>query len=308
MDTASFRILIGTIYGAAALACVLLNSIIVLALVKDPLKKLRKLFNFLVIHLCFCDLAAGLFSFPLTCYGLFLWQNKEPTSHKGGILNPDNFNQILDIGTLIATPIVNCSVLATIFLSYDRYKAITQPMQYRQNASLKRFLCYIGIAWPSALIISFSAIVLSNKITLVIFNLTISLIQIIFRAVMYYRVRKVFKGRVNNAVVENLLSSSTSMTGNDTVVTTRLEKNKRAVSTISLIFFMQLLVFMIINSQIVISYFDKSTVHKKTFLIIYLFAPLNGIYNPLVCMLRMTDFKDSIKAMFSCRKTRDTGT
>ena len=98
MDAYSFRILIGTIYGAAALLCVLLNTIIVVALIKDPLKKLRKLFNFLVIHLCLCDLAAGLFSFPLVCYGLFLWKNEEAMSHKGGRLNPDNLNQILNIG------------------------------------------------------------------------------------------------------------------------------------------------------------------------------------------------------------------
>ena len=163
------------------------------------------------------------------------------------------------------------------------------------------------MSWTIVIVTCFPTFAFSINIGIgILVYLAVSLIQIVLLAIMYYRVRKVFKARVNNSVVEDLLSSSVKE--NDVVVATRLEENKRAVSTITLIFIMQILVFVTINCQNFIAYFDKSAFNKEAFLINYIFGPLNGIYNPLVCMLRMTDFKDSIKAMFSRQKTRETGT
>lgn len=45
-----------------------LNLLIIIAVLKDPLKKLRTLFNYLLVHLCVCNFLTGVVCFPILVY------------------------------------------------------------------------------------------------------------------------------------------------------------------------------------------------------------------------------------------------
>ena len=51
-------------YGIVGLMAAISNSIILVAMIKDSLKKLRTTFNYLVVNLCICDLLNGIVTIP----------------------------------------------------------------------------------------------------------------------------------------------------------------------------------------------------------------------------------------------------
>ena len=110
MDFNLFKYFIGAIFGLAFCMSFVLNSLVILAVVKDPLKKLRKMFNFLLIHLCACDLAASLICFPMTSDIIWFIQIRRsetiPYFEPGFILgHPDSKRRIFYIGMSVFRPI-----------------------------------------------------------------------------------------------------------------------------------------------------------------------------------------------------------
>uniref|UniRef100_A0A7M5X0P4 G-protein coupled receptors family 1 profile domain-containing protein n=2 Tax=Clytia hemisphaerica TaxID=252671 RepID=A0A7M5X0P4_9CNID len=272
------NVIVASILAMETFACIILNFLIVIALIKDPLKKLRNMFNFLLIHLCLCDLAASLFSFPLVCYSLFTYDDQKS-------------NKNIKIGILIANPLLNAGIFTTMLLSYDRYKAITNPIEYRQNVNMNGFLKYIGLVWMYSLSILIFALTVKSEIAGFIIDAALNTPEAVVLAIMYYRVRKIFKARTNCQLVENLITSS------QLGKSQRLEKDKHATNTITLIFVMQMLTVLSIFAQDVYVYLNGENNNNP--IIFWVSTPLNVLADPIICITRMPDFKKSVKALFS---------
>eukprot|EP00111_Clytia_hemisphaerica_P016471 TCONS_00048803-protein len=275
-----FKYSIGAIFGFAAIISIVLNTLVISAVIKDPLKRLRKMFNFLLIHLCMCDLAASFVCFPMTSYASLAFDDQK-------------LFRTLNLVSYIGTPILNAGFFTTICLSYDRYKAITDPIVYRGNISTKHFLYYIGIVWVLALMTI--TLFFLDKLPTLIINAVISLIVTVTLSIIYNRVRNALKTRRNgNNQSESLIVSASS--------NQNAENEKRALSTCKLIFLTQLIViiFIMVTDFCIGMYYTKHTIKDKLSLrfIFYLPMPVATIANPIICITRMKDFRDSIKAMF----------
>jgi len=68
MELKTMFTVIFVIYGIIAFFIIVLNLLIIIAVLKDPLKKLRNMFSYLLEHLCICNLLAGAVLMPLMIY------------------------------------------------------------------------------------------------------------------------------------------------------------------------------------------------------------------------------------------------
>ena len=94
------------------------NSLIILAVFKDPLKKIRTPFSYFLVNLAASDLLVGSVTMPVS----FVIHLQEPT----GSLD-SHFIRTLHLSYFISA---TASVLSLGALCLDRYVAITWPIKY----------------------------------------------------------------------------------------------------------------------------------------------------------------------------------
>ena len=278
----------GIVFAVASLLCLLFNSLVLLAFFRDPLKKFRKLFNFLLIHLCFCDLLAGMVCFPITSYGSFAFTDEK-------------FLDVFTNVNYVALPLLNAGFYTTVTLSYDRYRAITKPIEYRQIADSKHFVCYTAFVWIVSLVLAAVFFSFKTITESLIMNFVICFTVPIFLVVMLIRVHRVLGSNSGDTVTDVLLSTEASQT--------RLMNERRALTTCKLIFLLQLLTILSVlaaDIYIEVNNNKKRTLSEQVLLKYIFFLPLlfSKIGNPLICIFRMTDFKDSLKALFTFTSER----
>lgn len=132
----------------AALFCLLItvgNLMIIIAVVINPLKKLRSPFNYFITNLALTDLIIGIISMPLAIY-----------LHVLQYLNKKSDNLSFTFSYVFFFTSTTASVLCLITLSIDRNIAITFPVKYRNNITLKRCWAVSFIIWSLSLALSFT--------------------------------------------------------------------------------------------------------------------------------------------------------
>ena len=109
------------------------NSLVVLSVWKDPLKKLRSSpSNCILLSMAICDLLVGLLLCPLTVYwGFTLFYKKDPSFLPLAV-------------SAILTPL---SVGHMFLLTIDRFFALVTPLQYRVKVTNKRVCIATGTCW-----------------------------------------------------------------------------------------------------------------------------------------------------------------
>jgi len=118
-----------------SLATTVLNLLIIIAVLKDPLKKLRTLFNYLLLHLCVCNFIAGVVCFPIFAYYYYC----------EGLIEKKDLRYVVNLSYVAA--------LGSAFsLSVDRYRAIRDPINHRYGISIKTFILYTITIWVYAVI------------------------------------------------------------------------------------------------------------------------------------------------------------
>ena len=108
------------------------NAMIITAVVIDPLKKLRTLFNYFVVNLSVADLIVGIVCMPAAINFHIL----EYLRKKAGFILITAISAMTLFISLIA------SLFCLIALSIDRYIAIKFAMKYRSNLTYRK--CWIG--------------------------------------------------------------------------------------------------------------------------------------------------------------------
>ena len=280
-------IIIAICYGVVGLMVVISNSIIFVAMIKDPLKKLRTTFNYLVVNLCICDLLNGFVSIPL-----LLVEFRFDESQRETILNPK---------TLICYILPNIISVAVFFsmcaVSIDRYKAIVHPIKYRQNISWRRCIKYTLSIWLLA-ILSSSLLLINNVIVTVAWMNIIIVTLATLLLIVYFRLKKSL--RSHNAEFEERMKES--LTASPEVIKNRLKTEQKIMRVYSVILITVLIttipglvIFNIIGLYHVDCLFGFVV---QTIRILLLFS--NSVINPLVCIFMLKDFKESIKLMFCC--------
>ena len=120
------------------------NTIIIVTVIKDPLKCLHTPFNYVLLNLALSDFIVGLLTMPLSAYGHY--------QHSTGHLYPTEWTTFSHMSYFV---FATGSFLNVIVLSLDRMIAIKYPIYYRvQVDACKCIICYVG-TWIVSILLSF---------------------------------------------------------------------------------------------------------------------------------------------------------
>ena len=253
-------------------------------MIKDPLKKLRTTFNYLVVNLCVCDLIDGVIGLPL-------------------FLVPIRFNAIMSSSlSVIFYFLSNIIFFAVSYsmcaLSIDRYRAIMHPIKYRHDMSWTRCIKYTLGLWLLAIVSSLLFLMNNEIVSSVWINVNIILISAIL-VIVYVCVKKALRTR--HAKFEERTEGS--LPASPETVKNRLKTEQRVT-----LVYVIILITVLVTTLPVLVIFDIMWLYQDVYCLVgfiafnvrVLLLYSNSVMNPLVCMFMLKNFKESIKVMFCC--------
>ena len=160
------------------------NLMIVIAVLKDPLKKLRSPFNYFVANLAVADLIVGSVSMPIGIYNHTLEYLKT---------KPDILKRVFTVTLFIS---LTASLLCLITLSVDRYVAISFPLKYRSNLTWKKCRTGSFIIWVLSLSLSLIYLKVGYIDYLMIYINTAVVIAAVTLVMTYIRIYKFLQGHI----------------------------------------------------------------------------------------------------------------
>ena len=173
---------------------VLGNLLVLLAVWKDPLKKLRSSpSNFILVSMALADLSVGLVVCPITAYwGWVIFE-------KG--TSPFDLSVIFAINVFS----VNVSFGHMFLLTVDRLLAVVKPLQYRVIVTNKRAVIASCICWIYFLAFGCSFLMLRDYFAIMgaVYNvqlLSILVSMLIMYTVITIRLRRYSKTRMNKPI------------------------------------------------------------------------------------------------------------
>ena len=173
---------------------VLGNLLVLLAVWKDPLKKLRSSpSNFILVSMALADLSVGLVVCPVTAYwGWVIFE-------KG--TSPFDLSVIFAINVFS----VNVSFGHMFLLTVDRLFAVVKPLQYRVIISNKRAVIASCVCWIYFLAFGCSFLMLRDYFAIMgaVYNvqlLSILVSMLIMYTVITIRLRRYSKTRMNKPI------------------------------------------------------------------------------------------------------------
>ena len=161
------------------------NLSIIIAVVVNPLKKLRSPFNYFITNLALADLIVGIISMPIAMYIHVLEYLKKISD----VLTLRKFFIIILFTSLTA------SLLCLITLTIDRNIAITFPLKYRNNLTWKKRWTASFIIWTVSFSLSFTYFKVGYIDFLMIYNNTAVVIAAITLVITYIRVYKFLRAQ-----------------------------------------------------------------------------------------------------------------
>lgn len=109
------------------------NSLVILSVWKDPLKKLRSSpSNFILLSMAIADLLVGFVACPSTVYWHWAIFHREHASN---------------LPVLVGSTLINVSVGHMFLLTVDRFFALITPLQYRVKVTNKRVSIAAVTCW-----------------------------------------------------------------------------------------------------------------------------------------------------------------
>ena len=173
---------------------VLGNLLVLLAVWKDPLKKLRSSpSNFILVSMALADLSVGLVVCPITAYwGWVIFE-------KG--TSPFDLSVIFAINVFS----VNVSFGHMFLLTVDRLLAVVKPLQYRVIITNKRAVIASCVCWIYFLAFGCSFLMLRDYFAIMgaVYNvqlLSILVSMLIMYTVITIRLRRYSKTRMNKPI------------------------------------------------------------------------------------------------------------
>jgi hypothetical protein len=263
------------INGLFILPGILLNSIILIAIVKTP--SLQSPSNWLLSNLMFTDLLMGLLGQPLYIV-IKVWSVQ-------GVLHERCVAGIVEHFFANTLPL---SLMLTLSVSsLDRYLAIRLMLQYRTTMTSFRAMLTIIVVWIFAILCWLSLIVLGKK-GFVIFLAVIFLICLIFTFIAYF---KAFRGLRRH-------QSQVSSPDNISTVCINVKKYHRSFTTMLCVFLLQLLLY---TPDICAKFISVNHTTRSSLIAILVsdtIVYINATLNPLFFIWRMRDVRRACKTIF----------
>ena len=167
------------------------NSLIILSVIIDPLRRLRSPFTYFLVNLAITDFIVGTLSLPIAAYGSFV-------EIKGKI--PGYLASLLHVTYFISS---TGSVLSLGAMCFDRYVSIRWPLTYKQKLTLKRCVLFAVLIWVFTLGISMLYFVIGFLKYLMVFVHVSILLTFVIVVMTYRQVYKTFGGKSNRVQPED---------------------------------------------------------------------------------------------------------
>nr|QBL02585.1 biogenic amine-like GPCR [Tripedalia cystophora] len=260
------------------------NGFVMLAIARDPLKKLRSPFNYFLFNLALSDFTIGAITMP--------------TSVKYHI--QESYGQCKE--TVIALMHMSyflsatTSVFSLAVLSIDRFCAIRWPIRYRRMVTAKRCALVCAAIWFTSAALTTFYLLIGYIRSLMVFIHTAVLVTLVILLLTYIQVYRAFRAQILE--LKRLKRASDAYTYNQ-LNTIRLEKKVTRA-------FLWILGCFIASytPAIIMIYILETCTHcdctlwhclrDATFLIV----SANSGMNPLVCAFRLKVFRRSIALAF----------
>ena len=263
------------------------NSLVLLAVLVDPLKKLRTPFSYFLVNLTISDLISGVITLPLA----FVVHNNE----RRGKTNIEEQFKAFHVSFYLSATV---SVLSLGALSLDRFVAIRWPIHYRTSLSLKRCFCISVLIWVLSICISLVYLKTGLIEYLMVFVHIAVATTFVLMVVTYRQVYQTLRNRAKQLRAMQMSEEFTSV------------KNEKKV-TRAYLFILALFICSYVPAIImiyVLQFCEHCSCEFRHVLrdLQFLLIASNSAMNPFVCTIRLGPFRRSIIALFCRRKKKET--
>ena len=264
------------------------NLSIILAVFKDPLRKLRTPFSYFLVNLATSDLLVGCVTMPVS----FVIHLQEPS----GFLDI-HFVRTIHLSYFISA---TASVLSLGALCLDRYLAITWPIKYRRSLRLSRCGLISLCIWIFSLTLPMIYIKVGYIVYLMVFSHISVLVTFCILLLSYRQVYKSLRKQANEMkATQRTISSAAAKEDLRKVASEK--KVTRAFLIILLLFICTYTPAII---MIYILHFCEQcncTLRHVLRDLQFLIVTANSAMNPFVCAIRLRAFRQSILVLLRCR-------
>lgn len=267
------------------------NSLVLLAVYKDPHKELRKPFTILVANLALADLTAGSITEPMAAY--FTIQEVRGSQVEDFLVYITHLSYFMSCTT---------SVLTLGALTLDRYLAISHSLWYKAHSTLASTVEVCIAVWIVSITLSLAYIRTGFIHFAFVFANTAVLSTTCVLVFSYYKTVKSLRSRTLQVAVLHEGTNQRSEKQKSLMLEHKLTKLYLMMQGIFLLCFVPSCSF------IYVLYFcsvcDCVIVHWLRDLS-FLLVLSNSSLNPVLYSLRMTSFRKAFKSLINFKRKRD---
>ena len=262
----------------SAVLCILTvigNLLVCLAVLKDPQRKLRTPFMFIIVNLAITDLIVGIITLPISVVTHALEAVDKKT------------NDYVTVSRMFYFVTVTASTFNLIAFCIDRFVAVSNPIKYRRIMRFKICVFLVALIW--LLSIGIACIYLAvGYIDFIIVFAQISMALVLVMCAITVKLLRMLNLKAKK---RRKLTSSHSRLQNERV---------------TVLFLTFLITFLLCNTPaIIMMYLIKfyttmdCTVRHVIRDLSFLFVVSNSALNPLFCTIRLKPFNQAIKLIFN---------
>ncbi len=270
-----------------AVATLLANALVVLAVWKDPNRNLQRApSNLLIASQAVADFFVGLVQEPLCAWWILTFSSTAVHSIEA-----------------VSSLFLVASLLHVVALSYDRYIAVARPLQHNATVTKKRVFLWILIIWLcSSIYMSYRTVLRELNYSIVLINIISgvhTVLPSIISVVFYFRLYLVVKKHRKSAAMNSLDES-----GRMVMNAYRRERNMTKAMLVALCLFLFCLAPWFVFYQVIgacPTCEDHKSYEMYLFAIFYYIFTMKSLLNPFLYAWRLSKFKAAFKSMLKIR-------
>ena len=271
-----------------AVVAIIGNTLICIAVFKDPLKKLRSPFAYFLVNLAVSDLIVGAINQPISVY-------VHATEAQGYL--PSTLAKLIHMTYFISA---TASILSLLALCLDRYLAIAHAIKYRVYLDWRKCILISIIIWFISLTLPFIYFEF-GYIDYLMFHCHTSVVAALVGLIATYIRIYLYLRRQSNQLAALQRTSSTVA---EEMRLQRLKTEKKVTRTFLWILLLFIATYAPAIIMIYILHFCEScncdfrhALRDLQFLLI----SSNSCMNPFVCTIRLKQFRKSMVALLPHR-------
>ena len=270
---------------------------VILAVLKDPYKRLRNPFSCLLVNSSISDLIVGILSEPIRVVFYVMEINREEKY---------TFIEWKDINVLCFRICVTSSIFSLAALSLERYAAVVHAVKYRQRMTYRKSAVVIVLIWAASFLLNFLCFILGGEnwewILYITFATTAICLTMAIFVFTYIRIFRTLKRRKD-------LKSQMGVGNNFAANREKTKGPRTEESTIQFLLIIYSCYITVMFPVLVITYalfFNISEEcklwHALRDVRVFLMSLLVAI-NPFVCFMRLKHFRRAIRKIARGRST-----